>query len=141
MAQDTSFYSIVILIATILLIVILTYLAIEISKEQEEAEFPPDTSVCPDFWQQSGLNKCLIPLESRHPNNAGIFDDSGAIKFDSQNTPGYDTAPEDGYYIDMNNSGWGATDKGGSGNAKCHKAQWAKNYNIVWDGVTNFNKC
>lgn len=134
MAQDTSFYSIVILIAAILLIVVLTFLGIEISKKGEERDFPPDTSNCPDYWKEVGPGKCDIPLANKHPNNMGILDDTGSLLINTNNTYGLNPGE---YTIDMNNEGWSAQED----SEKCTKAKWANQFGIVWDGITNFNKC
>lgn len=134
MASDTSFYSIVILVASILLIVILTYLGIEISKRGTEKDFPPDTSNCPDYWPETGEGICEIPLANKHPNNSGILDDTGSMLITSGNTYGLDAGA---YKIDFNNEGWAAQND----SEKCTKKKWADQFGIVWDGITNFNKC
>ena len=134
MAQDTSFYSIVILIAAIILIVVLTFLGIEISKKGEEKDFPPDASNCPDYWNESETGICEIPLANKHPNNSGILDSTGTILITNNNTYGLDGGA---YKVDFNNEGWGAQNE----SEKCTKAKWANQFGIVWDGITNFNKC
>ena len=134
MASDTSFYSIVILVAAIILIVVLTFLGIEISKQGEEKDFPPDTSNCPDYWNEVETGICDIPLANKHPNNSGILDDSGTILITPNNTYGLDPGA---YKVDFNNEGWSAQTE----SEKCTKAKWANQFGIVWDGITNFNKC
>ncbi len=130
MASDTSFYSTVVLIAVIILIITLVWLGIELSKVGEEKDFPPAAAVCPDYWSQNGT-ECEIPL-NEHPNNKGIFDDNGGILLNSTNTNGFgDTT------IDMSNESW----KANGTTEKCNKRAWADQFGIVWDGVSNFNKC
>tara|TARA_B100000900_G_C20584100_1_gene718771 strand:+ start:912 stop:1310 length:399 start_codon:yes stop_codon:yes gene_type:complete len=132
MAKDTSFYSIVVLIAVIILMLTLIWLGIEISKKKEDADFPPSRPVCPDYWKQMG-NECEIPV-TRHPNNKGIMNETGdGLLINSGNTPGMDDALNT---IDMEDSGWKA-----NGSDICAKRSWANEYGVVWDGVSNFNKC
>ena len=130
MASDSSFYSTVVLIAVIILIITLVWLGIELSKAGEEKDFPPTASVCPDYWTQNGM-ECEIPMNPEHPNNNGIFNETGNGLIIGE-TPGFgDTT------IDMTNDGWKSNGK----TEKCNKMAWANNYGIVWDGVSNFNKC
>lgn len=132
MAKDTSFYSIVVLIAVIILMLTLIWLGIEISKKKEDADFPPNSSTCPDYWGQTG-NECQIPL-TRHPNNKGLMNETGdGLLINSSNTPGMDEGLNT---IDMESPDWKA-----NGSDICAKRKWANEYGIVWDGITNFNKC
>jgi len=43
----------------------------------------------------------------------------------------------DGKAINFQNSLWTSTGV----STTCAHQRWAKNYNVVWDGVTNFNGC
>ena len=133
MASDTSFYSGVVLIAVIILIITLIWLGIELSKAKEAKDFPPSFGTCPDYWVQHG-NSCQIPL-NRHPNNKGIFAVGGSsLLLEQSNTPGIDTTTNT---IDMTNPGWKTAGK----SEKCNKQGWASNYGVVWDGISNYNKC
>ena len=133
MASDTSFYSIVVLIAVIILMLTLIWLGIEITKAKEEKDFPPSRPMCPDYWKQLNATTCEIPT-SRHPNNKGIFTDDGTgLIIGSDNTPGWLGNNE----IDMTDAGRKTE---GVGDV-CAKRSWANEFGIVWDGVSNFNKC
>jgi hypothetical protein len=133
MASDTSFYSGVVLIAVIILIITLIWLGIELSNAKESKDFPPTFGTCPDYWVQDGT-VCQIPL-NKHPNNKGLFAAGGAsILLNTTNTPGFNSADNT---IDMSNAGW----KSGSKTEKCGKQGWAANYGLVWDGINNYNKC
>lgn len=134
MAKDTSFFSLVVFVAVIILLLTLIWLGIELSKVGEDADFPPHHPMCPDYWEQQG-NECLVPT-TRHPNRGGtISSDGSGLAISSTNTPGMnDTEMK----IDMESADWkadeGVTDV-------CKKRQWANEWGLVWDGVSNFNKC
>ena len=133
MASDTSFYSGVVLIAVIILIITLIWLGIELSKAKESKDFPPTFGTCPDYWVQDG-NTCHIPL-NKHPNNKGIFAAGGSsLLLNPSNTPGIDLGD---HTIDMTNAGWKTSGK----TEKCNKRSWASDNDLVWDGINNYNKC
>lgn len=142
-----SFYIIVLSIAVILLIIILTYIGIAMTnKKGKTAVFPPQQSVCPDYWESdmTDMSSCRIP--SKDGRNAGtttkdangrtitsIYDSNGTLLLNSSNTNGF-VAPS---LINFNSSKW---DSAGS-SALCAKRDWANTFGIVWDGVSNYNGC
>lgn len=132
MAKDTSFYSIVVLVAVIILVLTLIWLGIQIAKKGEDADFPPHHPTCPDFWEQNG-NECTVPT-NKHPNRGGTINPDGSgLALTADNTPGFN---EQEMTIDMSSSDWKA-----DGNEICKKRTWANEWGLVWDGVSNFNKC
>ena len=73
------FYIAVLAIATGILILILTSVGVLIRKSNTEAPWPPTAGRCPDRWEESGFNKCIIPDSQ---NNSGLvtpYDSAGSI--------------------------------------------------------------
>lgn len=134
-----SFQIIVLLIATVVLILILTVIGITLSKNRNKVVFPPIANQCPDYWKVSsdGIS-CIIPM-SGEINSGSIFSGGPTIPFvsDPANTanyvPGFNTTNST---INFNDPGW-VVNK----NSTCNKQIWAKKYKIVWDGVSNYNSC
>jgi hypothetical protein len=122
-----SFYTIVLTIALFLLIVILTYVGIQMSnKSSNISVYPPAAQPCPDYWLQSAdptKPGCVIPP---------VGQTNTSSTFSNVNTPGFS-----GNIINFNDPSWsrnGAT-------ATCNQSTWASKNGIQWDGVSNFNGC
>jgi hypothetical protein len=150
------FYIITMGIAIVLLILILTYFGLNLSKNTA-AVFPPTKNYCPDNWTTStDGNLCAIPsitpagdtLDGKAlPNyyNTGLLISGNATTAYSYNTttvlntkitPGYDSEKK---AIDFNHAGWGTLLQGQS--TICALKNWANTNGIMWDGVSNYTGC
>jgi hypothetical protein len=136
------FYTIVIGIAILVLIIILAVIGVQMSsKTANKVTFPPTQGTCPDYWSIADDNKsCQIPLIttsqplSSLKNVGKVYDANGKLLLTPQNTFGFDPSKKT---IDFTNKSWTSL---GSTNT-CQERTWANNYNILWDGVSNYNKC
>ena len=131
-----DFYNIVIIVAVVLLILVLTYLAIKMTTakyyNESNVPFPPVMSTCPDYWKVDG-SYCIIP-DNGKTNTGSIYGNAGLILLSSASTYGYvngNTA------INFNDTKWGTSGK----SSVCQQKDWAGKYNIIWDGVSNYNNC
>ena len=124
------FYLIVLSIATIVLIVLLTYIGIQLSKPSITVPvFPPTYNSCPDYWDVQG-NVCLIP--SATGKNVGNIYSGGNLNLKTD-TYGFNEIDKT---IDFNNPSWGT-----GASLRCAQQKWANKYQILFDGITNFNGC
>jgi len=129
-----TFYIIVLSIAVIILILILTFLGINMAnKKNSVATFPPVANTCPDFWNIATDNKsCLVQSSGKNMS---------AVTLTSSNVPaGYSTSSSGKTIpaqIDFTDPGWSA----GGKSATCAQKAWAQTNGITWDGVTNYNRC
>lgn len=123
------FYTVVLAIATAILILILTYIGIQISnKNTSTAVFPPVANSCPDFWSLASDNvSCAVPTTGKNKPSSTLNA--------SNVTAGYSATPT--AQINFTDPGWTAA----GSSATCSKKTWANKNNIMWDGVTNYNKC
>jgi hypothetical protein len=129
------FYIIVLTVAVILLILTLTFLGIAMNKMNKETTvFPPTKSTCPDYWTTStkDLSYCEVP-NSNSRNIGSIYASDGKNNLESKLTPGYDA--------NLNRIGFLHDDWSKGGTSTCNQQKWAKQYGVVWDGVTNYNGC
>ena len=123
-----SFYTTVLVIAVIILILTLGFLGWVMSKQKATDNFPKLQTSCPDYWgvtTEDGKAYCTQPAEGQvnYGNTAAA----------STSTIGYDSTKN---RFDFSNAGWSA-----EGNAICAKKKWANKYGINWDTVTNYNAC
>tara|TARA_B100000902_G_C26877484_1_gene700889 strand:+ start:207 stop:620 length:414 start_codon:yes stop_codon:yes gene_type:complete len=136
MAEGNTFYTTVVVVSLVILIVALGYIAytIQEGKGDKEKVFPPIQSQCPDYWESNGTS-CIVPLPGSHPNLRGVYDESGSLLLTSANTPGLD---ETGIMtsVDMAAEGWSM-----SKTSTCAKKDWANNLGLSWDTVANYNQC
>ena len=127
------FHVIVLSVAIVVLILVLTAIGLLLSKKGSTAAYPPIFSTCPDYWNvaQDG-SSCIIPTVQSSLNVGSLYT-NGTLSLTQQSTPGYsyDTSNNQ-YLINFKNSGWQGI---------CSIGTWANNNGIVWDGVTNYNKC
>lgn len=132
-----SFQIIVLSIAIVVLIIILTVIGLALKNMKNKIVFPPIANMCPDYWQVADDGQsCVIPLQGK--TNAGSIYDTGSIPFSA--TPGTATYTP-GY--NSSNATINFTDAGWSSNATstCNKQTWSNKYNLVWDGISNYNSC
>lgn len=129
------YYTIVLIIAILLLIGSLSVVGVMITSGSNKKAFPEFQNTCPDFWTHikdsdnnivckpptSGINT-VTPILSDTPPFAHAGVDIG------KNTDGKSIITG----INLNSSNWISL---------CDKANWAKTNKITWDGVTNTNEC
>jgi hypothetical protein len=118
------YYIIVSVVATIILVLILTYVGILITSTQKKATYPPSYNLCPDYWKSNGSGVCVMPTNG--------VNTTSPMK---GNTYGY---TEGSNSINFSDAGWSA---GGTGDQRCGWQKWANLNEIQWDGVTNYNGC
>jgi len=142
------FYIIVLSIAVIFLILILTLIGILMKESKKTGgTFPPIVNNCPDYWVIASDGKsCTIPTKTSTDiqKNAGslygidtnldITGASGTSGVFPIKTPGFVTG---GSTIDFTDQAWSAQGK----TSACAQKQWATNWGITWDGITNNNTC
>jgi hypothetical protein len=120
------YYIIVSAVATIILVLILTYVGILMTSTQKKATYPPSYNLCPDYWQSNGSGTCNIPTTGMNaPSSTDWVGDVYGY------TDG-DTA------INFSDPGWSG---GSTGEQRCGWQKWANANEIQWDGVTNYNGC
>lgn len=127
----SNFYTLVLTIAIVILIVVLGYLGWVMSKAKVSDEFPKLRTSCPDLWTvengSTGEVFCVQPTSgslNRGENvdtKKPIETASGAVSGNKFNT---------------NDDGWAS-----AGNAVCGKQKWANAHGIKWDTVSNANFC
>lgn len=141
------FYVIVVSVAVALLIIILAYIGIQMKTASASAsgEFPPIKQTCPDKWEATEQDKkvfCVIPKyqENSMKNVGNLYNTDEVVDqkiIDA--TPGYTSTSSLGgkQMIDFNHNGWSTFGVV----SDCKKKEWANTYNIVWDGISNYNMC
>ena len=102
-----NFQIITITIASIILILMLTFIGISLYNTKYHSAYPPVTADCPDYW----------------------LDESDATKRICKNKKNLGTCNND--EKDFSGTFW----KGDDG--LCRKKKWAQGCNLTWDGVTN----
>ena len=121
------FYIIVLSIATILLILLLTYIGIKMKASKlSGGPYPPIKNSCPDYWTINDKGKCVQPGVNGRNRGKDALNDT--------NTKGYDKNKN---AVDFNDKGWTS----GGSSSMCAQQKWANTNGILWDGVTNYNGC
>jgi hypothetical protein len=121
-ASNISFYTIVVGIAVVILILVLAFLGWTMSKQKDTDNFPKLQTTCPDYWGVTEDGKCTQPA----PGQVNYGNEKA-----SNDAPGFSENK-----FDFANAGWSA-----GGNAVCQKKKWANSHGINWDTVTNVNYC
>lgn len=110
--EESSFRTIVTIIALILFIITLILITFAVSHFNKDKQFPPVTGTCPDYWTDISDSKDSSKVVCKNTHNLGTCNKST-----------------------MNFSGgaWNGND------SICNKAKWARQCNLSWDGITNSN--
>lgn len=90
---------------------------------------------CPDFWKSDLSGNCYFPTSFSFVDKNKIIN-SGDLKSLQINSK---VAPysEDGKSFLNNNILWSSSIQ----STICAQREWALKNHIVWDGVSNYNKC
>jgi hypothetical protein len=128
------YYTIVVIIAIILLIGGLTAVGITLTNNMNNIPFPDYQNTCPDYWTVStsgnGNNICNPPMSGINlPISAKFQGDKPSVNHKGVKMNSSGTKIE---YIDINSSNWYSL---------CDKRDWANNNGILWDGILNNNSC
>ena len=118
------YYIIVGAVATIILVLILTYVGILMTSTQKKATYPPSYNLCPDYWKSTGSGACVIPTNNVNTKTTWVGDVYGYTAGDTS--------------INFSDPAWSA---GSTGEQRCGWQKWANANSIQWDGVTNYNGC
>ena len=118
------YYIIVSAVATIILVLILTYVGILMTSTQKKATYPPSYNLCPDYWNSNGSGICVIPTNGVNTKTPWVG-----------NVYGYTAGASN---IDFSDARWS---DGSTGDQRCGWQKWANANEIQWDGVTNYNGC
>ena len=129
-----SFYTIVVVVAVSLLILILIGIGIMLQAESKSKAFPLYSTQCPDGWIADGSN-CMIPASDHmnYPKKTDVI--AANIPNDLKNSTVYSGASK----LYSTDTGMKFTFNPVA--TTCQKRLWANDYNVSWDGVSNYNKC
>lgn len=117
-----NFQKIVAIIAIIIFIVLMIFIASVLYNNKYGVDFPPTVSECPDYW---------LDMEKTVTGGDSFGEDSNTIQscINVKNLGNSSCSKN----MDFTEDFW----QGTSGN--CNKYKWAKACNITWDGITNNN--
>lgn len=125
-----SFYSIVLIVAFIILLLTLVAVGIMLQNQDKNKAFPTQMSPCPDGWGVSDTGACVQPVGSNTIDLTDREDKSNDIdKTNWITANGDDGNPISGNFIPLDSA------------TVCDKKAWANKYNVNWDGVSNYNSC
>ena len=134
MAQLERFHWIAIIITIVVLILALVFIGLLMSGRGNMASYPAVANACPDYWLAGATpGTCVLPGAASMKNYTRLNNLS------SSNTPGLifgesTTVPS---AINFADAGWAT----GKKTAICAKRDWCIGTNVLWDGVSNYNKC
>ena len=129
-----NFYYIVVITACIILLLLLSFIGVITNKDRTNAAFPPNFSVCPDYWKDDGNGNCIMPTAYSW-NDSTTFLNAGDGKLLANSSAAPYSA--DGKSFNPTDPLWSS--KGAS--SVCAQKDWAVKHNIVWDGISNYNQC
>lgn len=125
-----SFYSIVLIVAFIILLLTLVAVGIMLQNQDKNKAFPTQMSPCPDGWGVSDTGACVQPVGSNTIDLTDREDKSNDIDKTNWITANdADDKPISGNFIPLDSA------------TVCDKKAWANKYNVNWDGVSNYNSC
>jgi predicted metalloprotease len=118
-----SFYTTVVIIAVILLILCLIAVGVMLQKSGEEKPFPAQNNPCPDGWGVNEKGNCILPTNNVNTTTADkLVSTSGKTTDDIWEKIGSHYKIKDSASI-------------------CDKKKWANDNVIIWDGISNYNQC
>ena len=125
-----QFYFIVLVAASVILILLLTFIGTLLYTSSSTSKFPPTAGICPDYWVINSDKTCKIPQNSGARNIGNVLKNV----LTSDNTPGLT-----GTSINFSHNDWASLYP--STTAFCAKQKWARDNRLEWDGITNSAGC
>ena len=125
MKYTMNFHSTVILIAFVFLILCLIGVGMALQTGVTITSAPKNVGECPDGWSKNAEGHCVIPSGGNKGNitNATLETYNTTYEIFLTNPPVVNGA------LDF------------SGVSVCDKQRWAKFFNVVWDGISNVDRC
>ena len=120
-----SFYSMVLIIAFVILLISLIFVGILLQNQDANKEFPAQANYCPDGWGVESNGNCA-PATGNLPKPST---DGASVASADYTTDGIFTDAGSGKYKPV------------EGVSLCDKRKWAIDKGVSWDGVSNFNNC
>lgn len=120
-----NYYTIVAVLALVLLIISLTLYGVFYKKLIISA-FPETQDPCPKMWRVDICGNCIRPTSIL--NN---------LDLSNGNTPSTAILPLNSF--NPNDSGWESWD--GAKSSICGKKKWSDSNKIEWNGISNYNSC
>ena len=112
-----SFYSIVLIVAFLFLLLTLIAVGIMLQNQDKNKAFPSQTSPCPDGWGVTDNGSCVRPSDGTNMGVTVITGTNDIWMPDGSNYKLLDSA------------------------TVCDKKEWANTNKVHWDGVSNYNSC
>lgn len=109
-----NFQRLVLLIASIILILTLTFIGVSMRSKASSTVYPPVIADCPDYWEAEPLNGDPTKPVCKNVKGIGNVNCEKSMNFNSNEFIG------DGGF--------------------CAKKKWAEQCDLTWDGVTNTNR-
>ena len=145
------YYIIVSVIALIFLLLLLGFMwfLMYYRSQNSDTTFPPNVNNCPDYWLTDNNGNCLVPAYNANglQTNTGLLYTQNSNNKIALNTklspdgkasaPGFTVIDNSGNSFINFKNGWTSL----AGGSTCAQRAWANSYNIVWDGITNYNSC
>ena len=123
------YYTVVLIIATIILIIALVAVGISLTMGSNKKPFPEYQYVCPDYWDASGS----LCFPSKFNVNIPTPDKfTGAVPSIGHTGVKLSEDKKKIVSIDTNDNVWSGV---------CDKSSWSKTNGLFWDGVSNYNQC
>ena len=124
------FHKVVLGFAIVILILILVSLGLLLDEQQKSKVYPPTALNCPDYWieevnDQTKRTECKINTNLK-TNTGRLKNEDGEIETLSYDFKDY-------------NAEWRKDYRGLSDT--CAKRKWARDNDILWDGISNYNSC
>jgi hypothetical protein len=123
-----TFQKVVMIVSLVLLVICLIIIGVSLYRHRFKEKFPPVIGSCPDYWDdvtepsKHGEKQGVSCMNTGLNPPPGLAKNSGSIR-----------CPGKGGIQAFTSGVW----RGKSG--LCHKAAWARECGVVWDGVTNSN--
>jgi hypothetical protein len=99
--------------------------------------YPPNTYSCPDYWKTDSSGNCTMPTEKSFSNESVFLNSGGKSDLGKISTVAPYSNDSNFKTFDPNNILWSSSGK----SSICSKKAWANQNNIIWDGISNYNKC
>lgn len=126
------------------MIIGLTVCAMLIRHQDKDEEYPKTHGPCPDKWTVNDDGSCVLPYVVDNNGDTVLGDNSNtnAVTFTDAkeaNIGTFTNNSTDPDNIDRDENNRSLTFKPAF--TRCDKKLWANQYNIQWDGVSNYNNC